>query len=465
MIALIDYVEIRNESLELLGLIDTAKSIIWETQYYGAGAFEIFVQSTPETVALLQVGNFVTRVENDGVGIIEAVNVTYDGNDGRMIAASGRLAKSILDRRLITYINKDRCAATIFSGNVEARARGLVQDNAIACYRDKARTIPYPARNIGLLQLGELAGLPAETDERNVNGENLLSFTDEFLQQHSYGAKVIRAGNKLAYTVYAGADRSIGNAAGNQPVIFSEDFDNLTGSNYVFDETESRTFALVGGEGDGDARFYAECSADASGLARREVFISSSTAKTVYEDTFAGNGMAVVDEWEDLPGGDRKPISWHYEGTTDFVLSHAATEIRSVEATTEEDASVKYSANYAARTVTIKVQFVDENGAHRNRPLYYGESAVVKYVDDDEYRQQLREEGKQKLATMLAVEEFSGSIDIANSSFVYGIDFELGDIVTVQDNSINKYLNCRVVAATEVQDDGGYQVNIEYEAV
>ena len=64
---MIDYVEIRNAELELIGLIDTAKSIIWETQYFGAGAFEVYTAATPAAVELLQCGNFVTRVENEAL--------------------------------------------------------------------------------------------------------------------------------------------------------------------------------------------------------------------------------------------------------------------------------------------------------------------------------------------------------------------------------------------------------------
>jgi hypothetical protein len=161
---MIDYVEIRDKRLELMGLIDTAKSVIWETQYYGAGSFEIYTEATPQAIAMLQVGNFITRTENEGVGIIEAVEIVLVSGDGRMITASGRLAKSILDRRLITYVNGSTGAATVVSGNVEQRARGLVQDNAIACYKDKQRAIPYTQRNISLLQLGALAGLPAVSD-------------------------------------------------------------------------------------------------------------------------------------------------------------------------------------------------------------------------------------------------------------------------------------------------------------
>lgn len=426
---MIDYVEIRNESLELLGLIDTAKSIIWETQYFGAGSFEVYTEATPAAIDTLRCGNFVTRVDNDGVGIIEAVEIVFNARDGRMIAASGRLAKSILDRRLISYVNGNSNAPTFFSGNVEQRARGLVQDNAIACYKDKARTIPYTARNISLLQLGSLAGLTATTTRRQVNCDNLLTYTDEMLRQYGYGAKVIQSGSKLAYTVYSGKDRSFGNAAGNEPVIFSEDFDNLTGSNYSYDEANSKTYVLVGGEGEGVDRFYMEGNPQQSGLARREVFVDArNAAREVYEDKYKGNGTA----------------------RTYALVTHAATSIKSAVVDGYETAC-KFDA--AAQTVTFAA--APANGV----------DITVQYIDDNEYRTQLLEDGQQELAALVAAENFSGEVDLANSSFVYGTDFEIGDIVTVQDNSINKYVNVRIVTVAEVQDDNGHQVKIEFEAV
>ena len=442
---MIDYVEIRNASLEPLGLIDTAKSIIWNTEYFGAGAFELYTEATPAAVSMLKVGNFVTRIESDGVGIIEAINVTFDIENGRMITASGRLAKSILDRRLITYVSGNKSLQIAFSGNVEARARGLVQDNAVACYKDKARTVPYTERNISILQLGDLSNLPAETELRQASNENLLTYTDDFLHQYNYGAKLIRDGSKLSYVVYAGKDRSIGNAEGNEPVIFSEDFDNLSGSDYIFDDTAGKSYALVGGEGEGNDRFFVECNAALSGLARRETFVDSSLAREVYEEKFTGDGV------ENTTTINGITVSLGVEGTTTFRLTkHAATAIKSAKVNGYETAC---KFDLAAQTVTFA------------KPPMSGEEIIIQYIDDDEYRAQLTEEGKQELATLIAAEGFEGSIDLTNSSFEYGIDFSIGDIVTVQDNGINKYINVRVVSVDEVQDDNGYQVNLNFEAV
>ena len=430
---MIDYLEIRSAALDLIGLIDTAKSIIWETEYFGAGAFEVYTEATPQAVALLRCGNFVTRVDSDSIGIIEAVEIVLNDQDGRMISATGRLAKSILERRIISYVNGNVNAAATFSGNVEAAARRLVQDNAIDCYKDKARTIPYTARNISILQLGALAGLSAKTDSRQVTGENLLTYTDEFLQQYGYGARMILSGGKLSYTVYSGKDRSIGNTAGNEPVIFSEDFDNLTGSAYSYDETGLRNYVLVGGAGEGIKRFYVERGAELSGLARRELFIDQrSTAREIYELEFAADGSE-----------------------TTFTLPANATGIESVVISDGggNETSVAFTFNAAAHTVLLSAAYA------------VGASIKIAYFDDVEYSTQLSAAGDQELSQRLIAENFEGSIDLTNSSFEFGIDFDIGDIVTVQDNGINKYINVCIVGVSEVQDDNGYQVNIKFEAV
>ena len=137
---MIEYVEIREKySREVVGIIDTAQSIIWKSLYYSVGDFEIYVAATPENIAMLVEGNYVTRPNNFECGIIEHIEITQNDDDGKMIVASGRFIKSILDRRIIysatlsgtgyNYIWK--CAANVLQGNVETAVRKLVNDNAV----------------------------------------------------------------------------------------------------------------------------------------------------------------------------------------------------------------------------------------------------------------------------------------------------------------------------------------------
>lgn len=372
---MIEYVEIRNAETSIIGIIDTAKSIIWHSVYFGVGDFEIYVTATPEMVNLLTVGAYVTRPDNREVGIIESIVIGETEEDGKTIIASGRFAKSILDRRLIYNLTGNSNKATILSGNVENAVRQVVKDNAIACEFDGNR-------NIDLLILGAVAGIPhkivSETGEearKQVSYGNLLTYTDGVLEEYGIASTCILEDGKLQYIVYSGTDRSADNSSGNIPVIFSREFDNLTSSEYAYDESAKKNVALIGGAGEGVERFYSLIGENTKGLQRRETWIDAASISRTYKD--------------------------------------------------ENDVEQSYS--------------------------------------DADYKEMLDTKGKQDIAPLVATETFSGQIDISNGNYIYGRDFSLGDIVTVQDNAIGKYVNVRIRESTEVQDENGYNVEVNYQ--
>lgn len=282
----IDYVEIRDDSTTLLGIIDTAKSVIWHSVYFGVGDFEIYAQASKRVLALLQVGNLVTRPDDLEVGIIENINIADSQADGMMITASGRFAKSLLDRRLIYKLAGKINIPTILRGNVETEVRRVVTANAIDCPFDSRRNIP-------LLALGDVAGLPqiivdenGNAAQKQVSYQNLLTYTDELLQEYGLASTVIldEDAGKLRYIVYSGIDRSWDNTAGNDPIIFGKDYDNLTSSNYSYNATTEKNVALIGGAGEGIERFYSLIAGAQTGLQRRELWVDASSLSRTYKD-------------------------------------------------------------------------------------------------------------------------------------------------------------------------------------
>ena len=282
----IEYVEIRDERTTLIGIIDTAQSIIWHSKYFGVGQFEIYVQASPRIVELLQIGNLVTRPDNPEVGIIEYINIADNAQDGTMVTASGRFAKSLLDRRLIYRLSGSVNTPTILRGNVETEVRRVVAENAIACPFDSRRDIP-------LLSLGDLAGLPQKIVDSNgyatqkqVSYQNLMEYTDSVLEEYGLASTVIldEDAGKLRFVIYAGVDRSVDNDAGNDPIVFGKDFDNLTSSTYEYNAATEKNVALVGGAGEGLERFYSLVSGAQSGLQRREIFVDAATVNRTYQD-------------------------------------------------------------------------------------------------------------------------------------------------------------------------------------
>lgn len=373
----IDYLEILDASKTPIGIIDTAKSIIWHSVYFGTGDFEIYAQATEEHMSLLQIGYYVTRNGTNDVGIIESINVSFSINDGYMIAASGRFAKSILDRRLIYKLSGNTNTPTILTGLVEVAARQLVLDNAINCSFDSRRNIPNFA-------LGQLKGFQAQIVDYNgqpaqkqVSYQNLLEYTDELLHEYGLAAKVhINESNKnWLYTVYTGTDRSASNTGGYEPIILSIDYDNLNSSNYLYDNISLKNAVLIGGEGEGLERFYSLLTSGDTGLQLREVFCDASSINRNYEDENTGTEQTYTDA---------------------------------------------------------------------------------------EYTAMLNQQGKAKLQEQIANEQFSGDVNVSFGTYQFNRDYFLGDIVTIQDNNINKFINNRITEATEVQDDNGYSVDIVF---
>jgi hypothetical protein len=282
----IEYVEVRDESTTIIGIVDTAKSIIWRSVYFGVGDFEIYVQATTEVVALLQSGYYVTRPDDLEVGIIENISIADNPQDGTMLTVSGRFAKSLLERRLIYNLSGTVNTPTILRGNVETEVRRVITENAIACTFDSRRNIP-------VLALGALAGLPQKIVDDNgaaaqkqVSFQNLLTYTDELLQEYGMGATVIldEDAGKLLYVIYAGTNRSVDNEAGNDPIVFSKDFDNLTSSSYQYSTATEKNVALIGGAGEGLERFYALIAGAQAGTQRREMFVDAASINRTYED-------------------------------------------------------------------------------------------------------------------------------------------------------------------------------------
>lgn len=293
---MIEYVEIRDSTRQMIGIVDTAKSVIWHAEYYGTGDFEVYAPATPDVIDLLSVGNYVSRYDDRNVGVIEKIEITYDPEAGRMIAASGRFAKVFIGRRIIYTKSGNSVSATILRGNVEAAARSLVTNNAISCAFDSAR-------NIAELKLGATAGTTeiivdasGKAAEKQVTYDNLLSYTDSLLEEYALGAYCALADDlRFAYTVFKGADRSTANTAGNEPVIFSQDFDNLLSSEYEYDLSAYKNAALIGGQGEGLERFCTVFSESGStGAARRELFVDARNSSKTYKDD-SGSEQTMTD--------------------------------------------------------------------------------------------------------------------------------------------------------------------------
>ena len=70
-------------------------------------------------------------------------------------------------------------------------------------------------------------------------------------------------------------------------------------------------------------------------------------------------------------------------------------------------------------------------------------------IPDEEYEAMLYKRGQKKLSELQVVETISGKLNIDNSTFVYGVDYAIGDKVTIVDENIGVQVDAIVTGIQE----------------
>lgn len=252
---------ILNQLLQIQGIIDTYKSAIWNSRYYTAGDFELYVPASDQNTNLLQEGYFVVRVDDTTKGgIIERVGIQTDAENGNYITATGHTLFSLLSRRIMWK-------QTRYSGLLEQALRRMVYDNCIAPEKT--------AREIPNLVLGEPLGIET-TIQTQMTGDNIGTGISELCKTYGLGCDVQFdfALRKFVFILYEGTDRSY-NQTDNPFVIFSPDYENIISSQYSNDISAYKTTAQVAGEGQGVDRTKTAIGDGVAGLQRFELFVDA----------------------------------------------------------------------------------------------------------------------------------------------------------------------------------------------
>lgn len=351
-------IHVLNQNFELQGVIDDYVSIIWRPAYYDIGDFEIYLNSTDKAIELLRENRYVVRssditVDENGivtykkVMVIKNIKLTTDVENGDFLTVTGRELKHILHQRIVW-------GRSIIRDSVEYALRRLIGSNAVHPVE--------PARVIPNMQFAEPKGY-TEQIELQISNKQLDEAVIELCKTYGYGWDIYITDNKLTVEIYKGIDNSY-NQSERPYVVFSDDFENLFETEYVYESENYANMALVGGEGEGLDRTYAYVNNDVSGLERYEIFT------------------------------DARDISQNLDS----------------------------------------------------------ENEAISYED---YLLLLEERGRENLAGKTITEGFSG--EVLDVNFKYGVDFFMGDIVTV----INKYgiqKNVRVISAIESEAEDGIKL-------
>lgn len=243
-------VRIYGRDLYRKGQIENQTSLIWTRKFYEPGCFELHAPITDKNLSLLQAGNIVGKKGSAEAGIIEDIE-KEESDIKNEITAKGRFLSSYMDRRLIKQ-------TVNFSGKTEIAMRQLY-----------SRVVPIP-----LVELGDLNGF-TERVEFQVTMKSLLLYESKLSRSGAIGIRFRPdfKRKKIYFETYQGKDRTLSQHKNNR-VVFSEDYSNLNNAIYRYNDQSLKTFAIVGGQGEGDARTYYELG-EGEGYDLREVFVDA----------------------------------------------------------------------------------------------------------------------------------------------------------------------------------------------
>ena len=281
---------------------------------------------------------------------MEVIERISDANT-RMIV-SGRFLPSILGRRIIAK-------QTIVNRRFDQNISDLFMDNA--------RNPAEPEREIDFLSLSfGYATYP--TFKQQFTGANLLDAISDMCQTYGFGYRgYLDSYGGVDIRFYQGVDRTVGNAGGVDPVIFSVEYDNLSAVEYEADYSKLANAVFVAGEGEGYDRktIWVEPTSP-TGIDRFEVFKDSRNISSTTE-----TGTLTDEEYyAQLSESGLDSLTRVLEalaGSVDFTQVEYKTDI---------DVGDKCTIQYEAWGISMNprllevIESIDESGMHTFTPSF-----------------------------------------------------------------------------------------------
>ncbi|GAA0787947.1 siphovirus ReqiPepy6 Gp37-like family protein [Hathewaya limosa] len=249
---------ILNRNLELKGILDTFKSLIWIKKYNKTGQFELHCSLNSNTLKLLQRENIIFKKDDLEAAYIETRQLRIDNNGQEYLQLTGKFLTNYLDRR-ISWNRID------FTGTTEKLMRKLIHDNAINPDNEN--------RKIPNLILGDLKNFTENIKYQNSFG-NILEQLENISNTSVLGYRNLLdiKNRKIIFDVYKGIDRTINTGA--EPCIFSRDFENILEQNYYDSLNNYRNTCLIAGGGEGKDRTLTSIE-EGKGLNRYELYVDA----------------------------------------------------------------------------------------------------------------------------------------------------------------------------------------------
>lgn len=242
-------IRILNKDFQWEYTIDSYKSFIWTERYQECGDFEIYLPMRKELLEKIKLDYYVEIDGSDYMMIVEELKTTTDPDDGDMLIISGRDLLSITMRRV--------CSNTSNFNNANIWSILATYWRAgISCQPGENNTTPSSREIKGFIRK---YGASSNVNVNVSMAPWLMTLYDlacEAAKVSNAGIRVVLIENDKVYPdlgthfqfeVYEGTDRSY-NQQENPWVIFSDEFGNLHGTEFVYSKKDFSNVAAVGAE-------------------------------------------------------------------------------------------------------------------------------------------------------------------------------------------------------------------------
>lgn len=297
-----------DKNFDAVLVIDFYESFIWTERYSKAGDFQLYLPASTELLEQIKVGYYLYLEESDRLMIIETIKIETNARTGNRLRITGRSLEMLLARRIVWSM-------TTLDGYLDGQIRKLLNENIISPTDTNRRIANFS------YQTTSDSIITAMQIKSQYTGDNIYDVVTSICDERKIGFKVIfeRTGNGFVFSLYAGKDRSYDQTA-NEPVEFSPSFDNLIDSNYMYQDLNYRSMALIAGMDQAENRKRTTVFVDQStGIDRKELYIDARDLRQE-EGTSDADYLAALAQRATEKLSEYK-IESSFEGTMETTLS------------------------------------------------------------------------------------------------------------------------------------------------
>lgn len=441
----------------VVGVIDAYESFIWTDRFNSYGDFEIYTAFDPNLVNICKQDYYLWIKQSKHMMIVEGYEVESDADNGNKLKITGRSLESILDRRIVWQ-------------QMTIAANTTLQD-AIKRLLDDAFLNPQPysgnyskdsdtrTRNATQLEISNkrkmnnfvfeatddpyILGLKVEKQE--FTGDNIYEIINRWLEEdtkNTVGYQILlNDQNQFVFKLYSGLDRSYD----QKEYVKTEDLA----------WNEAKTYYTK------DGNTYTEYTRIYYEKKSNQYVLTDDIVKVKNKTYYTYNGSSYIVYTGDLP------VLYEHRGIRPYVVfspqfdnvinSNYIDNISEMKNVT----LVAGEGEGTARTTII----VGDSSDLPRRELFTDarDMQSSEYGGGTKYTDALKTRGTNKLIENARVTSYEGQVE-ATRQFVYGTDFDMGDIIQMA-NEYGIEGNARVIEWVLSDSTSGFETYPTFDAV